>query len=389
MTYAGVYVHIPFCRAKCAYCDFISSANCESSFSPYLQALERELTLRVESWQTVRFDSLYLGGGTPTVLPPLALTQLLELLLDHLDVSSDAEITLEANPGTVGPTMLRALRVAGYNRLSLGFQSLEEAELTTVGRIHTPDEALAAWRHARAAGFDNVNVDLMYGLPGQTLTSWRSSLQRVLLLRPEHLSLYGLTLEEGTPLAKRVASGELPLPDDDLAADMYELACALLNDAGYAHYEISNWALGRGEGADEEVVPALASRHNLKYWHNACYLGLGLAAHSYDGRRRTANVTDLSAYIARLSEGQMPVEMGEEPTLEQRLGETMMLGLRLSVGVSWEAFRSRFGLELEQVYGKEIRTMQEDGLLDVDGRGIRLTPRGRLLGNQVFGAFVR
>ncbi|MHB1293614.1 MAG: radical SAM family heme chaperone HemW [Anaerolineae bacterium] len=386
---AGLYVHIPFCRAKCAYCDFVSSANCESSFTPYLQALEQEIALRAEGWHSARFDTLYLGGGTPTVLPPLALARLLDVLHERLPVAEGAEITLEANPGTVGPATLRALHAAGFNRLSLGFQSLDAAELGTIGRIHTPDEALAAWRYARAGGFGNVNLDLMYGLPGQTLAGWRSSLQGVLLLRPEHLSLYALTLEESTPLAEQVAAGKITLPEDGSVADMYDLACVLLDEAGYAHYEISNWALRTGPGLDTERVPDLASRHNLKYWHNEPYLGLGLAAHSYDGRRRSANVVDLGAYIQRLSKGQEPTATSEELPPEQRMGETMMLALRLSVGVTREEFLARFGRTLDEVYANEMRTLQEDGLLEVDARGIRLTAQGRLLGNRVFAAFLR
>ena len=398
---AGVYVHVPFCRSKCAYCDFASFAGLEALHERYIAALLREVEGASSDWLALGFDTLFVGGGTPTALPAADLVRLLRACQQHLGVPLTAEISLEANPGTVSPSDLATLRRAGYNRLSLGAQSLRDDELDLLGRIHTSEEAIQAYRWAREAGFANLNLDLIYGLPRQSLSQWRESLERALDMVPEHLSLYALSVEEGTPLEECIARGALPAPDDAAAADMYELAEDLLDRAGYAHYEISNWAR-RGlddpgpakPGSSQSKVgppdmPALACRHNLKYWRNQPYLGLGSAAHSYDGRCRRANVTSPREYIERVEAGRDVVAEEECPDRDQRMDETMMLGLRLIEGVSHEEFARRFGVGLQAVYGAEIAETAGDGLLDVDRRGVRLTPRGRLLGNRVFAAFLR
>jgi oxygen-independent coproporphyrinogen III oxidase len=385
---AGVYVHIPFCRAKCAYCDFPSFAGLEPLYGSYVGALLWEIERAPSGWLALGFDTLFVGGGTPTTMPAADLVLLLQACRRHLGVPLTAEVSIEANPGTVSAVDLSMLRGAGYNRLSLGMQSLRDDELALLGRIHTAEESLQAYRWARDAGFTNLNLDLIYGLPRQTVAQWRESLERALNLGPEHLSLYALSVEAGTPLEARIARGALPAPDDAAAADMYELSEELLDRAGYAHYEISNWAR-RGPGDRSPDLPAWACRHNLKYWRNQPYLGLGSAAHSYDGRCRRASVTSPQEYIARVEAGRDVVAEEECPDRNQRMDETMMLGLRLVEGVSHEAFARRFGVGLADVYGTEIAELVEDGLLQVDERGIRLTPRGRLLGNRVFAAFLR
>jgi len=306
-----------------------------------------------------------------------------------LPLSTQAECTVEANPGTVSRDGLHALRQAGVNRLSLGVQSLHDEELALLGRVHTAREALAAYDLAREAGFANINLDLILGLPGQSLSRWRETLFQALALRPEHLSLYALTVEEGTPLAARIAAGLLPAPDDDLAAQMVELAEALLEQEGYRHYEISNWARGEAASAAETAIPALACRHNLKYWRNEPYLGLGAAAHSYDGRRRWANTPVVETYIHHTLAGQDGVVQSEVLSAAQRLDETMMLGLRLVSGIAWEDLARRFGQDPRDVYRRQIADLVETGLLAVDAWGLRLTARGRLLGNRVFAAFLR
>jgi oxygen-independent coproporphyrinogen-3 oxidase len=390
----GLYLHIPFCSNKCAYCDFCSFAGRESLHAPYLAALAREMA--AYAGQT-RARTLYVGGGTPTTLPVEALVSLVEKARHAFALLPNAEITVEANPGTIDAGALNRLRQGGVNRLSLGVQSLNDGLLRLLGRIHNAAEAERAVRDARAAGFDNLNLDLMLGLPRQSLADWQESLERALEWGPEHLSLYALTVEEGTPLAAQIERGDLEEVDDDRAADMYEWAEERLEDAGYLHYEISNWAR-----------PGCESRHNLVYWRNQPYLGFGVAAHSWWGGFRWANVDDPAAYIARL---EAPLDFGfgdlrfgdlscrpaaiEVQTIDRRteMSETMMMGLRLlREGVPEARFRGRFGVSMDEVYSNEIDAAIAEGLLEratSEGQPcVRLTRRGHLLGNRVFERFV-
>jgi oxygen-independent coproporphyrinogen III oxidase len=393
MRTAGLYVHIPFCLQKCAYCDFCSYTGLEAQYPAYMRALLREADARAEAWADISFDTVYIGGGTPTVLPHDALVDLWRGLKRRLPIAAERynEVTIEANPGTVDVRALANLRAAGIQRLSIGVQSLNDHELALLGRIHRAEQARRAVQMAREAGFDNVSLDLMFGLPGQRLGDWQRSLEQALWLAPEHLSLYGLTVEPGTPLAEQIAAENMPEPDDDLAADMYEWAQDLLCAAGYRHYEISNWArLTAEEKRQDLLAPALACRHNLKYWRYEPYLGLGVAAHSFDGRRRWANLEDVPEYIARWERNQDTTAFSEELSPDQQLGEAMMLGLRLIAGVSACEIEARFGVNLMQVYGAEIEKRVQQGLLVSDANGrICLTRRGRLLGNRVFAAFLR
>lgn len=370
----ALYLHIPFCRARCSYCGFNTYAGLEARIPDYVDALCRE----IQSAPFLRGRTVYFGGGTPSLLPLEALERVLASLRSHFVLPDSAEITLEANPGTVDRAYLRGLRSLGVNRLSLGVQSTHPEELRRMRRLHTWEEAVEAVRMAREAGFENLNLDLIYGLPGQTMARWQRSLESALRLEPEHLSLYALTLEEGTPLAQQVAQGLLPPPDDDLAAEMYEWACAHLRQAGYIHYELSNWA--RSE--------AWMCQHNLTYWHNEPYLGFGAGAASWWAGRRWTNVRHPEEYIQRLRQGLPVVEETEEIPRELEMGETMMMGLRLIAGVTDERFRARFGVGLEEAFGDELRRLQRAGLLEWDGKVVRLTPRGYLLGNQVFQAFL-
>jgi oxygen-independent coproporphyrinogen-3 oxidase len=327
---------------------------------------------------------MFLGGGTPTVLPIELLQSVLVACFDAFVVEDNAEITSEANPGTVSFEYLCALRNLGVNRLSLGAQSFEEKELAMLGRIHGVEDVRLTVERARAAGFSNLNLDLIYGLPNQTLTSWEYTLERALDLGPQHLSLYCLTLEEGTPLHAWVMHGRLPTPDPDLAADMYELADGRLTQAGYQQYEISNWSL-----------PGYECAHNLIYWRNRPYLGLGAGAHSSSGGQRWWNVRPVPAYIDRItmkSADRWPSPAAEDGEITNRsleMGETMMLGLRLTrEGVAETDFRQRFGVSLEEAYGNVIQELTHAGLLVWDETRLRLTVRGRLLGNQVFARFL-
>jgi oxygen-independent coproporphyrinogen-3 oxidase len=267
----------------------------------------------------------------------------------------------------------------GVNRLSLGIQSFEDEELLRLGRVHSATEAIDAFRTARKAGFSNINLDLVYGLPGQPLAAWRDSLQRALDLQPDHLSLYALTVEASTPLAASIAGGEFPAPDPDLAADMYEFAQDLLLSAGFVHYEISNWA----------KTPGYACQHNLTYWRNEAYLGIGAGAHSWLGTQRWSNTTHPSDYVTQVLDSQHPVAAEEFISLELEMGETMIMGLRLlDEGVSYKRFRRRFGVDPRTSFSDELKELTELGLLRTNGGGVRLSARGRLLGNQVFLRFL-
>lgn len=370
----ALYVHIPFCRSRCAYCAFNTYAGLEALIPTYGEALCAE----IRAAPSVPAYTVYLGGGTPSLLPPDTLARILQCLREHFPFQPDMEMTLEANPGTVDRAYLQAARELGINRLSLGVQSVHPDELRLLGRRHTWEEAVAAMDAARAAGLDNVNLDLIYGLPGQTPSRWQETLEAALALGPDHLSLYALTLEEGTPLQGQVARGEIPPPNDDAAAEMYEWAEARLERAGYIHYELSNWAR-----SDRHFC-----RHNLTYWYNEPYLGLGAGASSWWGGRRWTNVRHPEEYIRRLSAGRSVAEEMEEIPLRLEMGETMMMGLRLVAGMSDGRFRARFGMGMAEVFGVELSRLAGQGLLEWDGQTARLTPRGRLLGNWVFREFI-
>jgi len=401
----ALYVHIPFCRSRCAYCDFNTYAGLETLMPAYVAAVCQEIKSAGERWGRLTVPTIYFGGGTPSILPLDLLAELLQALRLTFHVSRNTEVTLEANPGTVDLEGLCALRELGINRLSLGVQSAHDDELRILGRIHTWKRAVETVETARTAGFDNLSLDFIFGLPGQTLARWQETLEAALGpdRGPEHLSLYALSVEEGTPLERRVAKGELQAPDEDLAAEMYELAEEVLAQAGFFHYEISNWARKtakcyitddkpqdwwpQSETTSEEISTYVC-RHNLTYWRNEPWLGVGAGAHSWlDGHRR-ANVRHPREYIAALERGNAPV--AEIETIDRRLemGETMMLGLRLAEGVDDARFRVRFGVDLETAFGKELAHLQNLGLLEWDGHVVRLTARGRLLGNQVFACFV-
>lgn len=393
----AIYVHVPFCLQRCAYCDFNTYSGLLALRVDYVEALRRELRARAARYPQIAATTFYFGGGTPSLLPLEMVRALIDDARQHLALSRDAEITLEANPGTVDVASLAALHEAGVNRLSLGVQSADDEELRLLGRIHTWQEAVNAVTAARQAGFDNLSLDLMYGLPEQTLARWQATLERVLALQPEHLSLYALTLEPETPLARAIEMGEVPSPDTDLAADMYEWASEALCAAGFWQYEISNWARGRHPAAQvwdrppggrTEGIGPWVSRHNLVYWRMQPWLGLGAGAYSWLEGRRWSNILHPVAYIEASQTGQwLPVDAEVIPPALER-AETLMMGLRLAEGVGEADFRARFGVGLAEVYGATIAGLAETGLVLWDGNCLRLSPQGRLLGNQVFGAFL-
>lgn len=373
----ALYIHVPFCRRKCFYCDFASQPLATDRVGKYLYALEREAKEVLASWPPGwEVPSLYIGGGTPTCLEPADLERVLATAA-AFPRAAGAEWTVEANPGTVDREKLALLRAAGVNRLSLGVQSFDDELLLFLGRIHTAAEARAAWELARAAGFDNLSLDLMYAIPGQTLSAWQKTLEQALTLAPEHVSAYSLAIEEGTEFGRRWEAGLLePLPDDvDLA--MYREVRQRLGEAGLAQYEISNFAR-----------PGRECRHNLVYWRNEPYLGLGPAATSYLGGERRTNFRNVEQYYQALAAGRSPVAEREEATPELAMAETVILGLRLTGGISRERFRRRFQVDLAAVYPEAIRRLTAAGLLAADAQGLRLTPRGLPLANQVFLEFL-
>ncbi len=376
----GLYVHLPFCRQKCFYCDFPSYAGQEGRMAVYVEALLGELAregapLRA-AWGPPR--TVYLGGGTPTALPPALMERLLAGLREFLAAAPDAlEFTCECNPGTVDAAYLSLLRAGGVNRLSLGVQTFDDALLRRIGRIHTAAQARAAVRQARAAGFRNLSLDLMYGLPGQKLAGLEMSVQQALALAPQHISIYGLQVEEGTAFARAQAAGRLALPSDEESEAMYDYMTTALPVAGYARYEISNFAR-----------PGFESRHNLGYWQDVPYLGVGAAAHSYLDGQRYENPRGIEEYLAALRESGRARREEEPLTRATSMEEFAFLALRTARGIDRARFAARFGCELASVYADAIARMLARGFLEEDAQGVRLTPLGMKYGNWVFEAFL-
>ena len=393
---AAIYIHIPFCHHRCSYCDFNIYAGMKSLYKPYAQAVAQEIAATAGRIGRVRVPTIFIGGGTPSMFPVDLIGGILANARAFFDVAPDAEITLEANPaiedkgrqtrdGSV-PSALHSssqeyfarLRALGVNRLSLGVQSGHAHELYLLRRGHSFGDAADTFQSMRRAGFDNLNIDLIYGLPNQTLEEWRTTLERALALQPDHVSAYSLQVEEGTAMFNWVRDRRVPSPDDDLAADMYNLAEEMLGRAGFTHYEISNWA-----------QPGQESRHNLVYWLNRPYFGMGCGAHSSYNNQRYSNVLHPREYIQRMNTGVDAVVEREEIGRTLEMGETMMLGLRLvEQGVDRARFKDRFDIEVDQAYGPIIERLVNQGLLEVNARRLRLTPRWRLLGNRVFAEFL-
>ena len=393
----SIYLHIPFCKQRCTYCDFNTYAGLEAFIPAYVRALCREVEdVARSATENIPVHTIFFGGGTPSSLSLDEVGKITRTIRDEFSLLPDAEMTLEANPGTLSKDYLYGLRSLGINRLSIGMQSALEHELRLLGRIHTVSEVIQSVEWARQAGFENINLDLIFGIPNQSLNDWRASLETGIGLNPEHFSLYALTLEEDTPMAQWIRQGTLVEAEADLAAEMYELAGEELEKRGYESYEISNWAT-KGTGEKN-----FTCQHNLQYWRGQPYLGLGAGAHGYANHTRTANTLLPMDYIEKMSRAQgadkliFPVSPAavESRNLSQaeEIGEYMMMGLRLTQeGVTDEVFSKRFGTTLEDCYPSQIQRLTKLGLLEwVDSapRRLRLTVNGRLLGNQVFKEFI-
>jgi putative oxygen-independent coproporphyrinogen III oxidase len=358
---AGIYVHVPFCLTRCGYCDFNAYAGLDHLAPRYVRALEAESDLHAPAWTGERIVSVFFGGGTPTTLETRDLAALLAHLRSSFDVAPDAEVTIEANPDTVDESKLAALLHAGYTRLSIGAQSFDPGVLRALGRAHEPASVRGAFAAARAAGFGNVNLDLIYGANGERLDSWSRTLEETIALAPEHVSAYALTVEPATPLGRKIAAGVMPAPDADLQADMFGLACELLREAGYEHYEVSNWAKAGFE-----------CRHNLGYWQRRPYLGLGAGAHSYRDGRRWWNLRPPEQYMEAVESGRAPV--GDEERLspdDERL-EEVFLKLRILEG-----------LPAAEVDAEVAAGFLDDGLLAHSNGHLVPTERGMLLLNEL------
>ena len=381
-------MHIPFCVRKCAYCDFLSAPADTQERTLYIDALTEEIRARKNDFTAYRVSTIFLGGGTPSILEGDDSARIFRALQENFDISDDAEITMEVNPGTVTEEKAASWRKSGVNRLSIGLQSADDRELKMLGRIHTYREFLDTWKIVREAGFENVNVDLISAIPGQNLRSWSETLRKTADLGPEHISAYSLIVEEGTPFYERYGDGSgededkgnhlPPLPDEDTEREIYKATEKILAEYGYHRYEISNYAKTGYE-----------CRHNLGYWERKEYLGLGLGASSLLSECRFHNTADMGKYL-RLYEnaGTDICEDIEHLSVEDQMEEFMFLGLRKTVGISVDDFRKAFGKEIREVYGEQMRKLEEQRLIEYSGNRVRLTERGTDISNYVFSEFM-
>lgn len=375
---ASLYLHIPFCHTRCHYCDFNTYAGILPLREPYVRALLNEVALagemaRLLDGSSRRSRTLFFGGGTPSLLSVEQVARVLAACRAAFELDEGAEITLEANPGTLSLEQLQGLRAAGINRLSMGSQSFDAGLLRSLGRIHTPAEITQGVLFARQAGFSSINLDFMFGLPDQSMRQWQETLDEALRLRPEHLSLYSLIIEEGTPFKAWTEEGRITPGDEDLCADMYEYAEEHLRAAGYVNYEISNWSL-----------PGHQCQHNLTYWRNLPYIGMGAGAHSFFAGKRFSNVLDPQEYIRLLKADKMPTAETIQVARLEEMAETAFLGLRTAMGLHLPTFAERFGESFAQFVGNRLSAVEEAGLLEYEHDWLRLSKRGRLLGNEVF-----
>ncbi len=388
-TRAGIYIHIPFCERKCTYCNFNTTDYFEDLAARYTKSVAREIGYWGDREPRSPasppgppiIDTIFFGGGTPSIVEAEQLGSLVEACRSHFRVSEDSEVTIEINPATFDKEKIEGWKSAGINRASVGVQSFLDHELRSLSRTHTAGEARRTIEALRAAGFDNISLDLIAGLPEQSLADWEFNLNEALKLRPEHLSLYLLEIKPGTQLYAQIDRGHRPRPDDDLAADMYKMICDRAAENGYDHYEISNFAL-RSKATD------FRARHNLKYWTGAPYYGLGCGAHSYDARTRRVNVLRTETYIERVEATGQAVAESNPLSDEDRAAEALFMHLRLIEGVPLEEFRALYGLDILERHGAELDRLTEAGLVEITGGRLRLTSRGLLLSNEVFVAFI-
>lgn len=368
----GIYVQVPFCQTKCTYCNFHTGVVARGLYHPYVDAVCREVS-QSQALRDVIVDTVYLGGGTPSLLEPTDLARVMDAIRHNYSCVLE-EVTLEADPETITAEKAAAWLDAEINRVSMGVQSLNDEELRAAGRMHRREDVYRAMEILRAAGFRNVSMDLIAGLPHQTRTTWEASVGELIALRPEHISIYLLEVDDGSRLGKEIIAGgnkygAAAVPSDDAMADFYESACATLATAGFEHYEISNWSL-----------PVCASKHNLKYWRRQPYVGFGAGAHSFDGQRRWSNVHDPSAYAAAIAQGRLTMESEEAVTAAQALEEELFLGLRQLAGIDLARIQRDYSADLTS----RINRLLDDGLIERDGDTIRLNAAKLTISNEAF-----
>jgi oxygen-independent coproporphyrinogen-3 oxidase len=374
----GLYLHFPFCISKCPYCDFNSyQLKEDNQISSYISALYLEITAYSKELKNSTVKTIYLGGGTPTILSGVQIYNILEFCKSKFTIDKDAEITIEANPGTLDGKKLKLLIESGINRLSLGAQSFDDLFLKKLGRIHNTKDIIDSYHLAREKGFNNINIDVMFALPDQTKEDLQDTLKKAISLKPDHLSLYNLTLKPGTEYYKKYKKGKLKLPNEDEEYDMYNWAINFLEESGFEHYEISNFAR-----------PYKRSMHNLIYWQNKPYLGIGAGAYSFIKGYRYMNYENPARYIKEIMSGKLPVDNGEKLSLRKRMIETIILGLRTKDGVGYIKFKTRFGVNLNDIFSKQVNKLVNLGLLKKGDCKIKLTKKGIFLANTVFREFV-
>jgi len=379
----GIYVHVPFCVGRCNYCAFLTNPHDVAAEDLYVRSVLKEIALWVNlagpepRLSNLEADTIYFGGGTPSLLQPHLVAELVQTCRSVFELSRDSEITMEVNPATATRESLALLREAGVNRLSLGIQSLDDRELQMMGRLHNSREAVRSFEDLRAAGFENISIDLIAGFPGQSRESLRASLSKALQLNPDHLSVYLLEVKSDAPLDRMIRAGAVAKPDEDLAADMYDDIREFALEAGFEHYEISNFAL-----------PGHYARHNMKYWQEELFLGFGMAAHGMIGRRRYANLENLADYQAVLNGGNRPLASLEELTPEVRFKDALIMGLRLVKGVDLAVLGRRYEVDAVFFVRETIGDLEDAGLFVLNGHILSLTDRGRLLSNTVFSRWV-
>ncbi len=379
MMIKSIYVHIPFCQSKCNYCDFnsFSLPVFKRRVDEYLSALKLEIELLSKAVSLTDVETLYFGGGTPTILETEKIVDLINIFKKIIDFTKIKEVTIEANPGTLNINKLYEIKNAGFNRLSIGVQSFNDRLLKSMGRVHNSNDAIDTVIAAKEAGFKNINIDLIYGLPNQTLHDWQEAIEKTLELYPDHISAYGLSLESSTPWGRLKEVGRLSLPDEDLVYEMYLQVMTKLKKNGFIHYEISNYC-----------KPGKESLHNMTYWENNSYLGVGCGAASYYGNKRYYNTNELECYIEKLQTGQRPLKEVINLSREEIISETIFMNLRMLKGINLKEFFNKFHVNLTDLYENEINKLATAGLIKIEKDSLKLTSKGVPLANLVFCEFV-
>ncbi len=385
----GIYIHVPFCERKCTYCNFNTTDFFADLAERYTRAVSREIKWWGEH-NTLRVDTIYFGGGTPSIVEAEQLARIIESCRQAFDVAPTAEITIEINPATLSRKKIAAWLDCGINRASVGAQSFIDRELVSLSRTHTAADAERTVDSLREAGFENISLDLIAGLPEQTFADWQSNLEVALRIRPEHMSLYLLEIKEGTQLFAQLKRGLRPWPDDDLAATMYRRISEATREAGYEHYEISNFALIENDDSPQSPFrqSPFRSKHNMKYWTAAPFYGMGCGAHSFDARARWVNTLKTESYIAEVERFGHAVAERQELSSDTLAAEALFMGLRLKEGIALDQFRNEHGVDVLERYGSELPRLADAGLIEIESGRIILTEAGRLLSNEVFVSFV-